>query len=80
MTSIALVFFGNQYLPQSKKTSLKSLLCGGLARSFGCVTMLECMRQFAALTGARNSKDLLLLSQNFTQRRCFSCSSLPILQ
>ncbi|KAJ1380641.1 hypothetical protein SESBI_45829 [Sesbania bispinosa] len=51
LAAIVLAFFGNQYLPQSKKASLKSLQYGKLVRSFGYVTMLECMRQSVGLTG-----------------------------
>lgn len=49
-------FFGNQYLPQSKRASLKLPRFGKSVRSSGYVTMLECTRQFVALIGVRMSK------------------------
>lgn len=55
---IARGFSGNQYLCQSKKTSQRWLQFGKLGRSYGLVTMGECMKQFVGLTGVRSFKGL----------------------
>ncbi|BAT86806.1 hypothetical protein VIGAN_05012100 [Vigna angularis var. angularis] len=56
MTSTVRAFFGNRYLRQSKKASLKSPRFGKSVRSSGYLTMLECTRQSVALIGVRMSK------------------------
>jgi hypothetical protein len=63
ISETVLVFYGKLYLHQSKKATLKSMLCGKLVNNFGYGTMVEYMRQSVVLSGVRISGILLLLSQ-----------------